>query len=143
MFGLSAIMYYITIINMKFDLTVGLLTKVMEDFTKLLEKTDPLSSLSAGMMDKIPGMDIKSFEIKQDLDGKVSTNASPDELNFLKENGPAFIKEMFTAVTGLGDQPLDKMPDKKLADELKKAIDKEDFEKAGIIKKEMERRTKQ
>lgn len=139
-FGLTAIMSYVSMINIKFDVTVELMGKIVGDMTKIIEKMNPLSNFS---LPNIDGLSVKSFEIKQDQDGKISTNASPDEINFLKENGPSFVKEMFNTMTGTKEeQPLSKMSDKKLTDELKKAVDKEDFERANAIKKEIELRTK-
>ena len=134
MFGLSVIMSYVSMLNIKFDATIELLTNVVKDINKNMENINPLSN--------IPRMSMKNIEIKRDLDGKISTTASSEELNFLKENGPSFIKEMLGSIIGMGEQPIEKMSDKKLSEELQKAIDKENFEKANAIKKEQEKRTK-
>jgi len=134
MFGFGICMSFLSLLNMKFNILVEHIAALVESITKLL--------IPQTSMPNITG-DIKQINVVQDQDGNVTTNATPEELEIFKNN--PMLSSMFAPISEmlfskLGNISLEKMSEKKLDEELKKAVEKEDFERAEAIKKEKEKR---
>jgi hypothetical protein len=110
---------------------MGSLSKVMEAAAKT---KDPFSEMG------FPPMDIKTIRVGQDIDGNISTNATPEEMEHINP----ILKNLFNNAfkETIKEQSLERLSDSKLEEELNSAIKEENFERAELIRKEQEKRKK-